>query len=76
MKVFSLAKWQTMDDSDGAITRYRDYLEGIRSRLPGDIRKLASAGSDISLNDGTVTRLEVSLSDARVDIHMDFEPLK
>lgn len=71
MKVFSLAKWQTTDDSDGAIARYYDYLSGIRSRLPADIQKLAGAGGDITLNDGTITRLEVSLPDARVDIHMD-----
>lgn len=71
MKVFSLAKWHTTDDSDGAITRYRDYLEDIRPRLPGDIQKLAGAGGDISLNDGTVTRLQVSLSDACVDIYIN-----
>ena len=71
MKAYSLAKWQTTDDSDGAITRYRDYLASIRLRLPRDVQKLASAGGDISLNDGTITRLDVSLPEARVDIQMD-----
>lgn len=64
-------KYFTVDDwSEGAATggAYQSYIQSIRSLLPEDLQVLTGAGGSVSLNDGEIERLEMSIDTKSVTL--------
>ena len=76
MKYFNIACWKNDDPDDAAGKAYRQYIATIRHLMPPDLQRLCdfSPGWDkdrISLNDGSIHAINVSLPNASVDVIID-----
>ncbi len=68
MKYFTVNDWSDWNENAVQVVAYRSYIQSVRSRLPQDLQLLTGAGGDVSLNDGEVGLLRVSVEAKSVDL--------
>ncbi len=68
MKYFSVNDWTEWSETAENVVAYRTYIDSIRSFLPIDLQLLTGAGGKLSLNDGEIETIQVSLEAASVNI--------
>ena len=71
MKYFSVKDWNEWDDMGEAVIAYRNYVSSVRPELPEDIQRLTGAGGDISLNDGEITSVTISIVSSAASMTID-----
>lgn len=68
MKYFTVNDWRDWNENSATVAAYRSYIQSMRSLLPEDLQLLTGAGGNVSLNDGEIERLEISIEDKSVDL--------
>lgn len=61
MKYFTVNDWSNWNESAATVVAYRSYIQSIRSLLPKDLQLLTGTGGSVSLNDGEIEGLEISI---------------